>query len=190
MSKVSFKKYIFHLLAIIVLVIGGLFFFFEYYLPNFTRHGEEIAVPSLKGKSLSEIEKELAKAGFRFQVNDSAYVKGEVPGKVINQNPIAGSKVKSNRKIYLTITSHNPTNVEMPDLINKSFKSASLLLSQVGLEIGDTTLVLDEFPIVLKQSINGKQITPGMQVPKYSKVDMEVGNGMGPGIKKDSIIIE
>jgi eukaryotic-like serine/threonine-protein kinase len=183
----SFKGYLLHILVILLLTAGVFIWFFNYYLPDYTRHGEELTVPSLKGKSMEEVKAMLDKEGLRYEINDSAYVKGEVPFKVIKHHPSEGAKVKTNRKIYLTVTSRKPTNVPMPDLVNKSYKSARLLLGQVGLEIGDTTIVKDAYPVVLKQSIKGKSVKQGAMVPKYSKVDLIIGDGQHPdGILTDS----
>ncbi len=174
----SFKDYLLHLLVIVVLSGGGLVYFFFRYLPQQTRHGEELTVPALQGKDLSTAMEIISALDLRYAINDSAFVEGEKPGKIISQHPKDGSKVKANRKIYLTVTSRNPVNVEIPeDLTNKTLKNVRLILSQVGLYVGNTTIVEDQFNLVLKATWQGKEITKGTTIPKYSKVDLTIGSG-------------
>lgn len=174
----SFKDLLLHLLLIVVLFSGVLLYFFNSYLPDVTRHGEELTVPDLEGKFISGANDMLTTLDLRSVVNDSAYVEGEKPGKIISQHPLPGSKVKANRQIYLTITSENPTNVELPaDLTNKTLKNVKLILSQVGLYVGNTTIVEDQFNLVLKATFKGKEVTEGSVIPKYSRVDLVIGSG-------------
>lgn len=174
----SFKDYLLHLLVIVVLSGGGLVYFFFRYLPAQTRHGEELTVPALQGKDLKTATEIISALDLQYTINDSAFVEGEKPGKVISQHPKDGSKVKANRKIYLTITSQNPVNVEIPeDLTNKTLKNVKLILSQVGLYVGNTTVVEDQFNLVLKATWQGKEITKGTTIPKYSKIDLTIGSG-------------
>src|SRR5690554_4337028 len=117
----SIKDLLIHLSIIIVIVGGGLFYFFTSYLPEQTRHGQELIVPDLEGKQISQSTEVLQILNLRQIINDSVYMEGEKPGKIISQHPRGGSTVKANRQIYLTITSQNPTNVELPeDLTNKT----------------------------------------------------------------------
>lgn len=174
----SFKDYLLHVLVIVILSGGGLVYFFFRYLPQQTRHGEELTVPALQGKDLSTAIEIISALDLRYAINDSAFVEGEKPGKIISQHPKDGSKVKANRKIYLTISSRNPVNVEIPeDLTNKTLKNVTLILSQVGLYVGNTTIVEDQFNLVLKATWQGKEITKGTPVPKYSKIDLTIGSG-------------
>ena len=174
----SIKDLFIHLTIIIVIVGGGLFYFFTNYLPEQTRHGEEFIVPDLKGKLIHQSTEVLQTLNLRQVINDSVYVEGENPGKIISQHPRGGSTVKANRQIYLTITSQNPTNVELPeDLTNKTLKNVMLILSQVGLYVGTTEVVPDQFNLVLKATYNGKEISKGSVLPKFSKINLIIGSG-------------
>jgi len=182
----SFKDYLIHIALIVVVTIGIFIYFFNYYLPEYTHHGEEIKVPALADKSISTVEKMLAASKLEMVLNDSAYVPDKEPGIVISQHPLSGSEVKAGRKIYLTITSTHPMNVKMPDLRNKTYKSAQLTLSQIDLKIGQVRYVDDPFPLVLRQMINGKDINPGAMIPKYSKVNLIIGDGKGKSNEQNS----
>lgn len=173
----SLKGYAIHLVILILLTTGSVIYLFNNYLPEYTRHGEEITVPDIQGKSMTEVEKILTENGLKVLIFDSAFVDGAQPETVMMQNPAPGDKVKKDRKIYLSITSKYPTLVEMPNLTNMTLKNAHLQLAQVGLKLGDTVSVDDRFELILKQSIKGKTVAPGSQVAKFSKVDLVIGNG-------------
>ncbi|RZK01037.1 MAG: PASTA domain-containing protein, partial [Flavobacterium sp.] len=97
---------------------------------------------------------------------------------VVKQDPIAGSKVKSGRKIYIKINSDTYRDIIMPDLIEQSFRQAEPTLKALGLELGEKTykpyLGKD---MVLEMRYKGKKIKAGDKVPKASKIDLVLGDG-------------
>ena len=64
------------------------------WLDSYTRHGEAVVVPDVKGMNLRIAENELDKQSLKSIVIDSSYVKGIAPGAILEQNPAGGSKVK------------------------------------------------------------------------------------------------
>lgn len=162
------------LLAIIVLS------FFFIYLPATTNHGESITVPDLSGMKVEDIEEFLQSRDLRYEINDSTFIANKPPSIVLTQYPRSGEKVKENRKIYITVTTNNPPNVEMPKLVDISLKSAQMLLQSYELQEGKLTYVPNLAQnLVLKQELNGKEIAPGTKIPKGSKIDLTVGDGVG-----------
>src|SRR5690606_23675554 len=109
------KNLIIALISIVVFVLIA-FFTLRYY----TRHGENIQVPELKGKQIDEAMALLEQNGFRYQV-DSVYQMDARPGMVIEQDPDAGSNVKENRTVYLTIITRSAPNVAFPNLLEMTF---------------------------------------------------------------------
>jgi beta-lactam-binding protein with PASTA domain len=174
----SKKDLLVHLLVILAIGMVMIFLFFYVYLPITTNHGETIKVPDLKGKTLAEIEDILGDKNLRYQVNDSSYVAGAVPLSVISQNPVMGSEVKANRKIYVTITATSPPMVSMPELKEKSQKNAELVLKSHGLILDKVNSVPSPYAsFVLRQYVNGKEIAKDTKIPKGTKVTLDVGNG-------------
>jgi beta-lactam-binding protein with PASTA domain len=99
---------------------------------------------------------------------------------ILKQYPKAGTKVKQNRKIYLTVRAKMPQSVKMPDLIDGSLKNAELLLSSYGLELGAITYKPDlASNAILEQHFEGETIEPGTTIPKGSVIDLIVGDGLG-----------
>ena len=174
----SKKGLLIHLAIILGVSFLLVILFFYVYLPFTTNHGETIKVPDLKGKKVEELDGVLGNIELRFQVNDSSYIPGAVPYSVLTQHPTAGSEVKSNRKIYVTVTSKNPPMVQMPELKDKSLKAAEMELKSRDLILGSINSVASPFVnLVIKQYVDGKEIEMGTHIPKGTKVTLDVGNG-------------
>ncbi|GAL71630.1 hypothetical protein JCM19302_3120 [Jejuia pallidilutea] len=89
-------------MAIVAIVV--LCFLMLTWLKSTTNHGEFETVPELKGKSISVAEMELNENNLVMQIQDSANFNPDYPKfSVIEQEPAAGTKVKEDRKIYLTL---------------------------------------------------------------------------------------
>ncbi len=136
------------------------FFIFVFSLNWITHHNESKTVPAVTGKSLSEAESILEKAGFEIEIQDSVYVDTVPPMKVLRQVPEDGEVVKVNRTVYLTINRAVPPLVEMPNLVGFSFRSAEMELVNMGLRVGDTMYKTDfARNSVLEQRYNGSSIS-------------------------------
>lgn len=183
MAKISTqsRKDLFIHIGIILSLIAVLFLgFFFIYLPFTTNHGESITVPDLRKMNVEELESYLDSRDLRFEVSDCTFVANREPLTVISQYPQPGSKVKENRKIYITVVSRTAPLIKMPKLTDMTRRSAEMLLKSVGLELGSLTYVPDLAQnAVLKQLYNGREITPGQPIAKGSKIDLEVGDGQG-----------
>jgi beta-lactam-binding protein with PASTA domain len=172
------KDVFIHIAIIIGIFIAMILCFFFIYLPVTTNHGETITVPKLIGMNSKDLESFLKSKHLRYQINDSSYSAGTKPFTVLTQHPFDGSKVKKNRKIYITIASANPPKVKMPRLIDGSLRSAESTLKSFDLSVGKINYVPSPFPnLVLDQQMNGKTIQPGTYIPKGSKINLTVGNG-------------
>jgi len=166
--------------VIIVVFILVVILFFYAYLPSITNQGESVTVPRLEGMSLQEMESFLGKRNLRFEVMDSVFTSKNPPLTIIKQYPLPNAKVKENRKIYLTVEANEPTQVKMPNLIDGSLKNAELVLKSYGLVRGDIMYKPDiAANAVLNQLYNGIEIRPGDAIPKGSRVDLVVGDGLG-----------
>ena len=84
-----------NLLIAIGSVIGFILIIF-FSLRFYTRHGESISVPQLKGLSVENAVASLESLGLRYQV-DSVYQMDKEPGLVVEQDPDPNTSVKSNR---------------------------------------------------------------------------------------------
>ena len=145
-----------------------------------THHGRSSTVPSVTGKKYDDAKKELEKAGFDSEIQDSIYVDTLPPMSVIKQMPDADEVVKENRTVYLMINRSVPPLVEMPNLVGYSFRNAEMVLKNMDLRIGDTTFKPDFAKnSVLEQYYNGNTIAPGTKIRKGTAISLVLGDGVG-----------
>ncbi len=175
------KKIGIHLGIMLVIGLALLMVFFYYFLPSYTNHGETITVPDLKGMVYEELDQYLTQRDLRFEVESDSGYSAELPAlAVLKQYPTAGSKVKSNRKLFVNLNKTTPRKVLMPDLIDGSVKSAQMVLESYGLELGNIQYKPDLAQnAVLEQLFNGDVIEPGDSIYQGSTVDLVVGDGLG-----------
>ncbi len=165
----------------LLIIIGGgaliivlLFLFAHVY----TRHNQNIEVPSLSTLQVEEAKSILKSKGLKLEVLDSIYRKGAVPGSVIDQNPDAKSNVKRGRSVYVTIYSRMPQQIAIPGLNDFSLRQAQALLISMGF----TQLTIEETPseyagLVLSVVYRGKTLRPDEKVPAGSPLKLIVGSG-------------
>lgn len=150
------------------------------WMASYTNHEKSIIVPSFKGVSLGDLEGFVADKKLRYLIIDSIYDSKSDPGVVISQEPLADEEVKDGRIIYLNISSVSPPKVSMPNLVDRSFRQASGMISSYGLLLGETKFIPDPCSnCVLKQQIRGKDIESGTRIPKGSKINLVIGKGLG-----------
>ncbi len=172
--------------AVLVLVFVAL-----QWLKGTTNHGEFVEVPDFSKMSVMEMREAVEEAGLRYQVLDSSDFNPDFPRfSILDQNPPAGNKVKTNRKIYFTVNPSGYKKVTVPDIIQVTQRNASSMLKAVGLEVERVTYI-DELgkDMVYNMKFKGKYIKPGDKLPKTSKVELICGNGTIPGrarVKADS----
>jgi beta-lactam-binding protein with PASTA domain len=171
----SFRNNLLAAVITVFVLLMVAFFSLRYY----TKHGQGLSVPSLKGLSVNQAISTLDNMGLRYSI-DSVYVMDKPPGVVIDQDPDATTFVKDNRTIYLTINTALAPNVPFPDVEFKSLREVQPLLEGYGLKIGDTTYKPDvSRDVVLSATFGGQAIKPGQTLPKGSRIDLVLGDGQG-----------
>ncbi|MEA1786841.1 PASTA domain-containing protein [Arenibacter sp. GZD96] len=173
-SKVFLIQLVLALVVSIILVVLLL-----QWLKTSTNHGEFVVVPDLSKQSVTEMRTTIENAGLRYEVLDSANYNPSYPRfSIIDQNPSAGSKVKLNRKIYITVNPSGYKKVTIPNIIQVTQRNASSMLKAVGLDVERVTYI-DELgkDMVYYIKHQGKNIAPGDKLPKTSKIELICGNG-------------
>tara|TARA_B100000900_G_scaffold188765_1_gene159901 strand:- start:899 stop:1492 length:594 start_codon:yes stop_codon:yes gene_type:complete len=172
----SFIKQIFLAVVIfsVIILLSILFLFF------YTNQTSKILVPNLIGYEVSEIQEIMDDNKLRYEIIDSSFYNPDFEkNTILEQIPEPSKTVKKNRKIYLTVNPSSYGNVIFPDLIQLTLRNAQSTLSALDLELGEIDYE-DNIgkDMVLKVFIDSKQILPGEIVPKKSKIDFIVGNGI------------
>lgn len=146
----------------------------------FTNHNDAKTVPPVLGKSLTQAQETLDKAGFVVEIQDSVYIDTLKPLQVVRQIPDEYEVVKSSRTVYLTINRALPPLIEVPNVLGYSLRNAEMVLINAHLKMGDTTFRPDFAKnSVLEQLYNGVPIQPGAKVRQGSVISLVIGNGLG-----------
>lgn len=167
-----------NLLAMVVVVCLLVFLTFKG-LEIYTRHGQDITVPSLKGMSYEKAKITLESLKLQCNVADSGYMPRLPANTVLDQSVKTGSKVKEGRVINVTINSATPPTIVMPDLAdNSSLREAQSRLRAIGLTLTPTEYINGEKDWVYEVKCDGKNIAAGTRISITSKITLVAGDGM------------
>ncbi len=177
----NFKDLLLHFGAAISVMVLIICIFFYLWLPIVTNHGETITVPNVVGLSYDELDEFLGNRNLRYEVTaDSSFSPNHPPLSILRQVPLPSTKVKENRKVYVTLNKEKPPLVKFPDLIDKSLKSAQMILKSYDLTLGDVSYIPDPiFGTVNEARMDGRIVLEGEKIEKGSKIELVVGDGYG-----------
>lgn len=172
----EFLRTVILLVAVTLILIFALSKWLNYH----TKHDERIAVPNLEKLSLEETEKKLSEFNLKYVIIDSASYNPKYPPKsVIEQNPASGEYVKQNRKIYLTLNPSDYRKISVPNILNNTKRQVVTQLKSIGFQIGKERYIPDLGKDVVRgMEVNGKEIKPGIRLPKNTVIDLVLGDGL------------
>ena len=177
----SFKANRFFWVNIIAMVVVAVLIVFGALkgLDIYTRHGQAVVVPDVKGMSVSEAEKMFRDQGLTYVVSDSNYVKNKPSGIILDLNPSVGQKVKEGRTIYLTINTLSPPLCVVPDVAdNSSVRQAQAKLMAAGFKLTENRMVSGEKDWVYGVIYQGHQLQIGDKAPIGATLTLMVGDGV------------
>lgn len=140
-----------------------------------THHGEEVVVPDLRGLYLEEAEIALQNSGISFEVIDSVYLRSKGKGEITEQTPMPDTKVKKNRKIYVTVNSKCKKQVTIPEMRNVSYRQAKATLEALGFEVQITYKPSEYDNLVMDVVHNNTSLNAGEHLDDGSTVLLVVG---------------
>lgn len=177
-----------NLIAMVVVIVGMVFGVLKG-LNIYTRHGEAVVVPDVKGMTVSEAEKMFRNHGLACVVSDSSYVKALPAGCILEYTPVGGKKVKEGRIIYLTINTLNIPLQIVPDVAdNSSLRQAEARILASGFKLAEIQYVTGEKDWVYGVKYKEHQLTTGAKIPSGAVLTLMVGNGNE--IQQDSLDVE
>ena len=145
-------------------------------LDVYTRHGEAVEVPDLSGMYVEEAELILKDCSLGYEIIDSVYIRSMRGGEIAEQAPIAGTKVKKNRKIYITVNSKQRKMVIVPNLVGESRRKVQSNLKTLGFNVDSVRYEPYEFnDEVLALMWGDSTLTAGTKVPDGSQIILVVG---------------
>lgn len=149
-----------------------------------TRHGQAYDVPDFSGLTLAEALQLSKEADLKLEINDSLYLPARTGGIILEQNPTSGAKVKSGRRVFLTINAYNPKLAPLPYVAGYSLRQAKNNLEVGGFEI-EKLVYKDDIATnnVLEQQYQGKKVNGNSNImaPTGSGVVLIVGRESGAG---------
>ena len=174
-----------------VVVISLLLFFTFWWMRCYTKHGESLQVHDYTAMNLDDAIEKANSRSFEIVVNDSIYRPKMEPNVVLTQSPKPFSRVKENRKIYLTITKTIPDMVKIPDFRrNDDYSNYERILKarEIESKIVDRRFRSKLEPGTILEVYYDhekitEQIAEGFEVPKGSTLEFivsERGGGTVP----------
>lgn len=175
-----FKKHpIIKTLVLMIIVFFLLIGITLYGLKLYTRHGKAVLVPEVKALALPDALRILDREGFRYEIIDSLFIDGAIPGTIVEQTPAGGSKVKEGRIVYLSINAYSPRMITCPKVTDMSMRQALSTLESRGLTDVRIQSVPSEYPdLVIGIEYRGEPLEPGDKLPAGSTVTLLVGSGV------------
>ena len=156
-------------LAILITVI--IFLGLKWWLNVYTRHGQAVIVPDVKGLSVQEASAFFNNSNLRFEVVDSVYNKNSKQGAIVETIPTAGTKVKENRNIFITINAFSSRTSIIPDVKNLSLRQAIAKLNAVDFKDIQVKHVPAAWKdLVLGLEYKGREINAGERLSLDSKL--------------------
>lgn len=159
------------LIFIVIAGVVGAFIIFQnvFYVPD-------TIVPSVIGDGLEVAQEKIYKAGLQIKVSGEEFNENFFQNSIIKQDPIAGSKVKEHREIYVVVSKGGKFfTVNIPDLRNKELKEAISIIQEYELTLGRITYTY-HFSIP-KDKVITQTPEPGNINTKDKSVNLLVSKG-------------
>lgn len=148
------------------------------FLSSWTHHGDEVAVPEVKGMSFADATNKLKGENFIVEIADSVFDTTRAPGTVVEQMPRSGAMVKPGREVYLTVVAFSPKMISVPYFLNASQRQATAMFEGLGIKNIEIREVVSEYKdLVLGAKFNGIPLKPGARIPVTATITLEVGSG-------------
>ncbi len=109
----------------------------------FVAGGADIAVPEVIGYNVDEAEKMLADAGLVMKNVGVAKDSSLPEGFVVEQDPEPGITVRKGRTVKVRVST-GLAEVHVPNVVGRTLRQAELILTRIGLHLGEVTDVHDD----------------------------------------------
>lgn len=173
-KKYPLWKNVLAMIIVIALFIGAAYWATDIY----TRHGEEVTMPDLKGLTERQAMDRLDALGLLGEVHDSIYTREIARGLICGQSIDAGNKVKQGRRVFLTINTDKAECLILPDVAdNSSYREATARLKAMGFNLTQPEYVDGERDWVYSVKCNGRNVCAGTRIEINDPVTLVIGNG-------------
>jgi serine/threonine-protein kinase len=136
--------------------------------------GAEVAVPELIGHNADESEKLCADAGLAMKTVGSVKESSLPEGFVVQQDPEPGITVRKGRTVKVRVSA-GLAEVHVPNVGGRTLRQAELVLTRIGLNLGEVTNVHDD--TVPTDHVIDQTPKPRTKVKRGTKVNLLVSLG-------------
>lgn len=140
------------------------------------RPGAVVEVPNVVGHSLFEAQQILGERKLSFAVGQELYSEAD-PNEVLDQDIPEGRKVRAGRIVTLTI-SKGPEYADVPDVLGKSLRAATIELQNAGFTIADPiNRIHSDKPV---EEVIGQNPAGNTRLRRSTEVILTVSKGPEP----------
>lgn len=165
-------------LLLAVVVACGLVYGALRWLDVYTRHGEAVEVPDVKGLKMDEATGVLEQSGLQYNVIDSVFSKDVEPGAIVELVPSAGQKVKEGRIVFITVNAQTSQMATIPEVEDLSLRQAYALLKARGFERIDVEYVAGDYKdLAVAVELRGRVLKKDEHVPLTAPLVLKVSSG-------------
>ena len=151
------------------------------FISNYTRHGESIEVPDLRGLKPEAAMMRLEALGLSGVVTDTGYVTTKPPYTLLEQSIAPGKHVKIGRTLTFTINGNGARPVLIPDLANNtSVREAEARLRTLGFTQIKYKYIDGDPDWVYSILVKGKEVYKNQRVSIDQPVTLVVGKSETP----------
>ena len=187
-SNIYVRNFLAALVVFLILIFGTLG-----WLNKYTRHGESVEIPNVKGLTIEKAQPFFQANHLNIQIVDSVFNRNAAPGTIVETIPPIGTKVKEGRIIYVTLNSFSSHFLLIPEVKNSSQRSAIALLKSIGFENVQIKIVPGAYrDLVLGLESKGISVEAGKRVPVTTPLTLLISSGVEEEIlfSNDSIAID
>ncbi|MDL2322801.1 PASTA domain-containing protein [Bacteroidales bacterium OttesenSCG-928-A17] len=190
-KKILNNIYVWNILAAIVVLIILVFITLGW-LDKYTRHGESVEIPDIKGLTIESAEPFFQAKNLHYQIIDSVFNRDAAPGTVVETVPPIGTRVKEGRTIYVTLNSFSSQLLVVPEVKDYSQRQAIAVLKSVGFENVQTKIVPGAYrDLVLGLERQGVPLEAGERIPIAAPLTLLVSSGQEEiVVSQDSIVMD
>jgi hypothetical protein len=173
-NRKSFKWLVIAFIVVVVLGFGVAVL--QNMLVRYMSAIEEVSVPDVRHRSLAKALTILQTVGLEGVVVAQVQSRGEVSGNIVSVLPSPGQRVKTGRKIRLTV-SQGPAQNQVPDLMGRDPEQVRIILEKLGLR-----LAIDSSQAVFDKSISrGKilqqDVSPNTEAQAGTTINVVLSRG-------------
>ncbi len=163
----------------------------------YTNHGESLQVHDYVGMQLEDVIKKAEDRSFEIFITDSIFLVGKPPHTILEQSPVALSRVKKNRKIYLTVTKSTPDEVLLPALdggnddynqYSKKMKRLSMSSKIVGRRFSNKLEENTILEVIHAGDTITSELSTGYKIPMGSLVEFIVTSKGGGRVEIPNLV--